>query len=75
MARKITVKVKLHSAKEEVHALGNNEFSVSVHVAPKEGEANARIIELLAEYFGVTKSCVEIHSGYASKRKIIEILA
>lgn len=38
-----------------------------------EGKANKAVIELLAKYYNVPKSYVEIISGHTSKHKIVNV--
>ena len=38
-----------------------------------DGKANKAVVALLAEYYGVPKSRVEITRGHTSRRKTIEI--
>lgn len=71
---RISVKVKTKAKKEGVKKLAEGEFLVSANEAPEKGKANRRVVELLAEYFDVAKSNVEIVSGETSKRKIVEII-
>lgn len=65
--------------KQQVLALGgidanNSElYKVYVTVAPEQSKANKKMIELLADYFKVTKAQVKIIKGEASRNKIIEI--
>lgn len=49
---------------------------VHVHVNKPalEGRANKAVVEMLAEYFGVGKSQVDIVAGHKSKRKVVEVI-
>lgn len=49
-------------------------YKVYVTVAPEQGKANKKMIELLAEYFKVSKSQVRIIKGEISRNKIVEII-
>ena len=70
---KYTVKVKAGSSREEVFEASENELIIATHARAHDGEANAKVIELLANYFGTAKSNVKILRGEKSKIKIIEI--
>ena len=48
-------------------------FRVRLKSPAKEGKANIELIEVLSDFFGVPKYCIEIKSGHSSKNKIIEI--
>lgn len=49
---------------------------VHVHVNKPalEGRANKAVVEMLAEYFEVGKSQVDIVAGHKSKRKVVEVI-
>ena len=46
---------------------------VNVSGPPTQGKANKALVDLLAGYFHVPKSCVEIHRGFGNKNKLVEI--
>ena len=71
---KISVIVKPNSKKEEVVPSGDGAYTVRVAAPPVEGKANERVVELLAEHFGVPKSRVSIARGAGGRRKIVEIV-
>lgn len=66
--------------KQQVLMLGggnSNEsemYKVYVTVAPEQGKANKKMIELLSEYFRVPKSQIRIVKGEISRNKIVEIM-
>lgn len=66
---KFTVIVKPNARKSAVEKIDEKTYKVSVAAAPAEGKANKAVIGLLAEYFDVPKSRIEIKSGYSSPRK------
>ena len=39
-----------------------------------DGEANEALVKMLADYYGVSKSCVEIIRGQKSHQKLVEII-
>jgi uncharacterized protein (TIGR00251 family) len=69
----IRVKVQTRSSQEKIEELGPDEYKVWVAAAPAEGEANAALIDTLADYFDVAPSLVKIKSGNKSTHKLIEI--
>lgn len=71
---KLSVQVKTNSRKESVEFVSSDSYVVRVNVLPIEGRANERVVELLAEYFNVPKSRVNLIKGHKSKKKIFEIL-
>lgn len=50
-------------------------YKVSVKAVPVDGKANEAITKLLAKYFKVPISSVQLISGRASKQKIFDITA
>lgn len=69
----IRVKVQAKSSKEELEEIAEGEYKAWVTAAPADGEANAALIELLAEHFNVAPSLVKIKSGNKSAHKLVEI--
>lgn len=70
---KISVTVKTNSKVESIEKLEDGSFLIRVRVPPVEGRANERIIEMLAEYFKLSKSSIELVSGFKGKKKVFEI--
>jgi len=48
-------------------------IKLAVTAPPVDGEANAAVIELVAEAFGVPRSAVEVIAGASSRRKTIRV--
>ncbi|GEM_PF-1216350 len=69
----IFVKVKVGAKTDGVEKIDENHYEVMTKEAPEKGKANAAVKELLAKYFKIAKSMVEIKAGHTSKQKIIEI--
>jgi hypothetical protein len=71
---KVMVTVKPGSKKGplvEADSLGG--LLVYVRKSAVEGKANKAVIELLAKYYKVPKSLVEVVSGHNSKHKVVEV--
>jgi uncharacterized protein (TIGR00251 family) len=47
------------------------QLKIAVQAPPPEGKANSALIAFLAEFFGVSKSKVEIVSGELSRSKVL----
>lgn len=71
---KITVCVKTNSKKQSIEVMEDGSFLIRLNVPPVEGQANARVIELLSEYFKRPKSSISLVSGFKSKKKVFEVL-
>lgn len=70
---KIFVKVKPNARKKVVEKFDDAHFAVSVTALPAGGKANRAVLRLLADYFGIAPSRLEIIAGHAARRKIIRI--
>ena len=70
---KIFVTVKPNSKRESVEKIDETHFVVRANAPAKEGKANKRVEELIAEYLDVSKSSVFLIQGHTSKEKIFEI--
>jgi len=71
---KIFVKVKPRAKNDSLIKIDENNFLVSVKAIPEKGKANEAVINLLAQYFKISKNNIKIISGLSSKNKIIEVL-
>ncbi len=69
---KIKVKVIPNAKHPSIEQRGD-EIVVKVDAPPIKGKANKRLIEILANHFGVKKSKIRILSGEHSREKIIEM--
>jgi uncharacterized protein (TIGR00251 family) len=52
---------------------GGKALKVAVTAAPEDGKANAAVIALLAQEWGVAKSAISVVSGATDRRKVVEI--
>lgn len=71
--QKIEIKAITGSKTESIELIADNCYKVKVHIKPESGNANVRIIELLADYFHVPKLSIRIKTGFRSNKKIVEI--
>jgi uncharacterized protein len=69
----IWVRVQARAKNEKLEEIAQDEYKVWVTAAPAEGEANAALIELLADHFNVAPSLILIKSGNKSAHKLVEI--
>lgn len=70
---KIIVKTKPGSKIDKIEKIDENNYIVHVKEPPIDGRANASLIKLLANYFDISPSLIEIISGYMARVKVIEI--
>jgi hypothetical protein len=69
----VSVRVKTGVKKERVEEQKSGRLGVFVKTAPKQGAANARVVELVAKHFGVAQKKVRIIRGHKSPSKILEV--
>lgn len=70
---RIYVKVSPRSSRNEVVKISEGEYRVRLTAPPVDGAANAMLIKVLAEHFGVPKSSLTIVGGKTAKTKMIDI--
>ena len=63
--------VKPGSKKGPLVIEGSEGLTVYLREKPHDGEANAGLVRVLAEYFDVPKTAVQIISGATGRRKIV----
>lgn len=76
MAQLVRVHVKAGSSKGPlVEEAPDDGLVVYVRQRAVEGAANAAVVRLVAEHFGVAPSHVTIRRGHTSKHKTLEIVS
>lgn len=78
MALKLTkyfISAVPNAKNDSVEVVGPNILRVRIAAKPVDGEANQRLIKVLAEYFNVSKSSVRLKAGSTFRQKIVEISA
>jgi len=71
---KIFIKAKPLSGQVKVGKVDDNHFVVWIKEPPAKGLANKGIVIALADYFNVSRSQVEIISGFTSRNKTVKII-
>ena len=61
------------STNQIIKDLGAGIYRVRTTAAPEKGEANKKVLELLAQELKLPKSKLTIVSGLTSKRKLVRI--
>ena len=67
------MKLKPNSREAEVKKISEKEYVVKVKSPAREGRANEELIDLLSDFLRISKSNIEITSGFKSRKKIIYI--
>lgn len=70
---RIQARVTTGARTESVERSENGTYKVRVRAAREKGKANEQVCDLLADYFGVSKSSVTIERGHRGRVKIIHI--
>jgi uncharacterized protein (TIGR00251 family) len=68
---KLNIVVVPNSKTPEIIKINENNFKVRVNAPASSGEANKRLIEILADYFNVSKSSIKILKGFKNRNKIV----
>lgn len=71
---RLRVVVKPNARKNAVEVREDGSLFVHVSAPPREGRANQKVVELLAEHFRKPKRDIAIVSGTRGKQKIVEIV-
>ena len=70
---RIYVRVVPRSSKNELTKISQGEYRVKLTAPPAHGEANKKLIEILAGHFDVPKSAVMIVGGKSARVKIVDV--
>lgn len=73
LGTKISVKVVSNAKTNQVIPVSSNRYKIKVTAPAAQGKANKAVVKVLAKYFKVKKSQVEIVSGEMTRNKIIHI--
>jgi uncharacterized protein (TIGR00251 family) len=71
---KIFLKVKPKASQAKVIKIDKTHYQVFLTQPPEKGKANKQIIKLLADYFNVSLSKINIIAGEKGREKVVEIL-
>lgn len=63
------------AGKNEVQKISEGEYRVKVTAVPEKGKANEAVIKILADFFDVPKSSINIIGGKSTRVKLIDISA
>lgn len=71
----INCRVLPRSSRDEVVGeMADGTLKIKLASAPVDNKANESLIEILADYFQVSKSKIKIIRGRTNKNKIVEIM-
>jgi uncharacterized protein len=70
----LSIRVIPNSKKPEITKLSEDSYRIKIDAPAVDGKANARLLELLADYLGIRKSSLSIVKGIRNRDKVIKIL-
>ena len=73
MTVRLSIKVQPGSSKNRLTGETGGEWRISVTAPPVDGRANAAVIDLLADWLGISRSAIRIARGEKGRRKVIEV--
>lgn len=56
-----------------LHRLDERSFSIAIHAAPVDGEANEELIRFLSRALKIPQNTIILRRGHRSKQKVVEI--
>ena len=68
------VQVITGSSLVKIEKIGEGDLKVWLTAKPVKGEANQQLLKVLADYFSVAKSRIDILAGKTTKKKLVEII-
>jgi uncharacterized protein len=71
---RIYIKVHPRASRSKIEKISEGEYEVWITAPPVDGKANSMLIELLADFFNVSKSLINIAGGKTAKTKIVDII-
>ncbi len=69
----VKVRVSANAKESRVVEVGDGSLEVKVDAKAVDGKANKRLIEILSDHYGVSKSRVKLVSGARSRDKVVDI--
>jgi len=69
----LRIKVKPNARSSALEELSDGTWLARIASPPVDGKANAELVKLLAEHFGVRKAQVTIKSGASGRLKLVQI--
>ncbi len=73
MPKIISIKVTPHAKQNKIILLDDGSYKIFVTAAPENGKANKAAAKILADYFKIAPTKIEIISGLTSRKKLFRI--
>lgn len=71
---RVIVHMRPGAQQAKVEKMEEGQYRVWVRAVPEKGKANKEMLSLLAEYFSVPKSAIQIVIGKTAREKLVEVL-
>ncbi len=71
---RITIKVQPRASASSVEGLHGDALKIRLAAPPVDGAANEALRHLLGEILQRPKSAIQVRSGLASRRKVVEVM-
>ena len=65
--------VKPGARRDALCGLFEGKLALQISAVARDGEANDRVIEYLAQVFGLKRRVLSVHSGHKSREKVVQI--
>ena len=69
----LSLHIQTGAKKTEFAGVHGDALKVRLHAQPIDGKANQALIDFVAQFLKVPKSCVCLKSGLSSRRKVLAI--
>ncbi len=72
--RLISIKVKPLAHQSQLTPQDDGSYLAQLKAPPVDGKANAELIALVAQFFGVSRAAVRIKSGTSARIKRVQVI-
>lgn len=70
---KINIKIIANAKQRGILRISDDSFKIRVKSKPIDGQANSELVEMLSDYFNLSKDNIRITHGLKSRNKIVEV--
>ncbi len=69
----LQVRLQPRARRNEIAGVGGNRLKIRLTAPPVESKANAHLTALLAQWFGIPKSNVQLLHGHRGRNKVLRL--
>lgn len=70
---KLTIHVNTNTKREKVEKIDEKTYRIKFFAVREKGKANEKLVEILSEYFNVSKNSIKILHGHTNSTKLVQI--